>query len=106
MDLVSYYKDRNIRARIIEFLGGKSLDSATCMFIAQCDAEDERGWDMRSPQELEYFLSRGLDISRSLWDRNSLIVHLDIEYVNFDFPAEPYLDPQRAFCFRGHRSWR
>ena len=57
MDLVSYYKDRNIRARIIEFLGGKSLDSATCMFIAQCDAEDERGWDMRSPQELEYFLS-------------------------------------------------
>ncbi|HON10876.1 MAG TPA: hypothetical protein PLE24_08405 [Chitinispirillaceae bacterium] len=100
MDLVSYYKDRNIRARIIEFLGGKSLDSATCMFIAQCDAEDERGWDMRSPQELEYFLSRGLDISRSLWDRNSLIAHLDIEYVNFDFPAEPYLDPQRAFCLQ------
>lgn len=97
MDLISYYKDKNIRTRIIEFLGGKSLDSATCMFIAQCDSDAENGWEMRTPGDLDFFLSHGLDVSRSLWDRNWLIAHLDIEYVNFDFPAEPYLDPHRAF---------
>jgi hypothetical protein len=37
-----------------------------------------------------------LDIGRSLWDRESLIAHLDIEYVNFDLPAEPYLEPARC----------
>jgi hypothetical protein len=26
----------------------------------------------------------------------SLIIHLDIEYVNFDYPAEPYLNPERS----------
>jgi len=35
--------------------------------------------------------------NRSLWDHQSLIAHLDIEYVNFDFPAEPYLDLERSF---------
>ena len=43
---------------------------------------------------------RGGDICRSLWDRKSLIAHLDVEYVNFDFPAEPYLDPARTFLMQ------
>jgi hypothetical protein len=38
-----------------------------------------------------------LEISRSLWDRESLLADLDIEYVNFDFPAEPFLRPERTF---------
>jgi hypothetical protein len=41
-----------------------------------------------------------LEISRSLWDRESLIADLDIEYVNFDFPAEPYLQPERTFLLQ------
>jgi len=43
------------------------------------------------------FLDQGREICRSLWDRETLIAHLDVEYVNFDFPAESYLDPRRAF---------
>ena len=38
-----------------------------------------------------------MDIARSLWDLRHLLVHLDVEYVNFDAPLEPYLDPLRSF---------
>jgi hypothetical protein len=82
---------------MVEFLGGKTFDSATSMFITQCDATNEGGWDFKKPYELEHFWNLGLDVSRSLWDQKWLIAHLDIEYVNFDFPAEPYLDPIRTF---------
>jgi hypothetical protein len=30
----------------------------------------------------------------------SLLVDLDIEYVNFDFPAEPYVHPERVFALQ------
>ena len=33
---------------------------------------------------------------RSLWDR-SLIARVDLEYHNFDNPAAPWLEPERAF---------
>lgn len=97
MDVAEYYNNRNVIKRMTEFLGGKTLDSATCIFITECDAATELGNDFRLPQELNSFLSQGLDVSRSLWDKDWLIAHLDIEYVNFDFPAEPYLDPIRTF---------
>lgn len=32
--------------------------------------------------------------------RPDLLVDLDIEYVNFDFPAEPYVNPDRAFTLQ------
>jgi hypothetical protein len=85
---------------MIEFLVGKSLDSATSMFITQCDAECDNKWDFIKPDEIEHFWEHGLDVSRSLWDQKWLIAHLDIEYVNFDFPAEPYLDPVRTFLLQ------
>jgi hypothetical protein len=34
-----------------------------------------------------------------------LIADLDIEYVNFDFPAEPYLDPERCFEIQRPVEW-
>jgi hypothetical protein len=46
---------------------------------------------------VEHYLERGDDLARSLSDTQSLIVHFDIDYVNFDFPSEPYLDPLRTF---------
>ena len=41
-------------------------------------------------------MEEGVDIDRSLLDKESLIAHLDIEYVNFDSPAESYLNPERS----------
>ncbi|RPJ60513.1 MAG: hypothetical protein EHM23_10150 [Acidobacteria bacterium] len=52
---------------------------------------------LKTPARLQYYLDQGFDVARSLWDRESLIVDIDIEYVNFDFPAEPYLDVNRTF---------
>ena len=90
---------------MIEFFGGKTLDSASCMFLSQCDTDADAGWDFKFPHELDYFLTQGIDVSRSLWDKRWLIAHLDLEYVNFDFPAEPYLDPTEAFFCNGLQNW-
>ncbi|HEX3019086.1 MAG TPA: hypothetical protein VHP36_02240 [Chitinispirillaceae bacterium] len=100
MDLLSYYKNEHVRARMTEFLGGKTLDSASCMFLTQCDVDSEAGWNYKLPHELDYFLTQGIDVSRSLWDKKWLLAHLDVEYVNYDFPAEPYLDPDRSFLLQ------
>jgi hypothetical protein len=42
----------------------------------------------------------GFEISRSLWDHYALIADFDIEYVNFDDPAEAFVDPERVFAIQ------
>lgn len=95
----SYYRQPAVRARILEFLGGTTPETATCEYITADDAScaERRPVD---PADLFARLDSGQDICRSLWDRRSLIAHLDIEYVNFDFAAEAYLDPERAFALQ------
>lgn len=85
---------------MVEYLGGDSLEEATCIYLTRCDVRNFENLDLKRPAELGYFLERGLDVGRSLWDRQALVIHLDIEYVNFDFPAEPYLDLQRSFTLQ------
>jgi hypothetical protein len=41
-----------------------------------------------------------VEIARSLWDETALIADLDVEYVNFDRPAEAFLNPGRAFALQ------
>ena len=48
-------------------------------------------------EEFQSWLNHGAEVNRSLWDRKSLIAHLDIEYVNFDHPAYPYLAAEQIF---------
>ena len=95
----SYYRTPAVRSRILEFLGGDTPAEATCEFITA----DGTGHPLRlplRPEELFNRLDEGLDICRSLLDRLSLVAHLDVEYVNFDYPAEAYLDPGRAFLLQ------
>ncbi len=95
----SYYKKPAVRSRILEFLGGASPESTTCDYITA----DSATRAIRRPEQPTALYSRlddGLDICRSLGDRESLIAHLDVEYVNFDFAAEPYLDPARTFAIQ------
>ena len=92
-----YYSNTVVRNRILEYLGGDSPENATCIFLTRCDRNSFETVDMRKPSDLMYFFENGLDIDRSLLDRTAAVAHLDIEYVNFDFPAEPYLDPARSF---------
>ena len=51
-------------------------------------------------------MDRELDIARSLADREFLLFHLDIEYVNFDSPLTAYEDPGHAFAMQEPAVWR
>jgi hypothetical protein len=92
-----YYSDVHVRARLIEFLGGSSLDDATSVYVTGDGRGSHVWYEPRPVQQLWQCVAEGQEVGRSLWDRRSLIGHLDIEYVNFDFPAEPYLEPTRCF---------
>lgn len=97
VDMPSIYADPAVRSRLIEFLGGDSLDHATAAYVTQSDGCQFDRCRLRPPGDLDYFLSNDLDIARSLADSASVLLHLDVEYVNFDSPAEAYLDPWRTF---------
>jgi len=93
----SVYTNPAVRMRLIEFLGGDSLDHATAAYITQSDGCQFDQRLLRSPRDLDHFLSSELDIARSLADTASFLFHLDVEYVNFDSPAEAFADPWRTF---------
>jgi hypothetical protein len=92
-----YYSCSTIRARILEFMGGSSEADATAVYAVGNDGLS--GFtDPVCPASLGEFLLGGYDVERSLWDRWSLIANMDIDYENFDYPAEPYLRPERVFA--------
>jgi hypothetical protein len=91
------YSDKDIRRRMHEFLGGPGPEEATSVYISRCDRCAYNDLHVVHPRELDSFLDQDMDVARSLWDLECLVVDLDIEYVNFDFPAEPYLDMERSF---------
>jgi sugar phosphate isomerase/epimerase len=91
------YANPIVRKRLIEFLGGDTLGNATAVYITQSDGCKYDPSLLRTPVDVDHFLSRELDIARSLADTASLLFHLDVEYVNFDSPGEAFLNPSRAF---------
>jgi hypothetical protein len=95
--MTDYYSDPAIRARMLEFLCGDPPGRTPCEYLTAGDESELRHRQPRPVNELASLWNQRSDINRSLWDRESLILHLDIEYVNFDFPGEPYLDPGRTF---------
>ncbi len=100
MHPIDYYHRPSVLARMTEFLGGAHLGEATCRFVARCRDAIDPEFTMSDPRELPLFLARGWDVGRSMWDGSSLVADLDVEYVNFDFPAEPFLDPVRTFSLQ------
>jgi len=82
---------------MLELLGGDALQNITCHYLTAGDTGSSHHRRPRPVSDLPALWEKELDISRSLWDRESFLIHLDIEYVNFDFPAEPYLKPERIF---------
>lgn len=93
----AFYQDPAVRSRLVEFLGGDNLRHATAVYITSTDSCAFEPRELRFPIELDWYLDRDLDIARSLADDQFLLFHLDIEYVNFDSPAEAYHHPRRAF---------
>ena len=100
MKIREYYATPDVRSRMIEALGGQSLEQATCYYIGRCFDTIKSGFSMQKPSDLGLFWHNEWDVARSLWDRQWLFADIDIEYVNFDFPAEPFLDYQRCFSLQ------
>lgn len=96
----AFYSDPAVRRRLAEFLGGDCLGDASAVYVTHSDGCLFQRSELHPPGELEWFLDRNLDIARSLADRESLLLHLDIEYVNFDSPGEALRDPARAFALQ------
>lgn len=93
----TFYSDPAVRQRLVEYLGGDSLEAASAVYVTHTDGCQFQRSELHPPKELQWFLDRNLDIARSLADRKSLLLHLDIEYVNFDSPGEALTNPARAF---------
>ncbi|MCE5266363.1 MAG: hypothetical protein LLG00_00560 [Planctomycetaceae bacterium] len=94
--LNEYYREPAVRDRMIEFLGGTNIENVSAMYVTGQGVNSDLRNTPRGADELWRCLEDESEVFRSLWDRDSLIAHLDIEYVNFDYPAEPYLDPERS----------
>jgi hypothetical protein len=89
---MNYYAHPRVRARMAEFLaidqpGGDATSAG--FLIGNAHHTDYR--KLQRMNELPLCLENEFEVSRSLWDSMLLLVDLDIEYVNFDFPAEPYV---------------
>ena len=93
----AFYADPAVRQRLIEFLGGDTLEHATAVYLTHSDGCQFQRSGLRPPADLPGFLDEELDIARSLADSSSLLLHLDVEYVNFDSPGEAFVDPWRTF---------
>ena len=93
----SVYTHPAVRMRLVEFLGGDTLEHATAAYVTQSDGCQFNRGLLRPPGELDHLLARNLDVSRSLADKASHLLHLDVEYVNFDSPTEAFEDPWRTF---------
>ena len=94
--LRGYYQNRTVCERMSEFLGGANPRTATAAYIVGTDGFSNYS-EPSSPVRLPGYLEAGLEVDRSLWDQDSLIVDIDLEYHNFDRPAAAWLDPERAF---------
>ncbi len=89
-----------VRQRIIEYLGGPRLEDASCLFLARINPLNPSRFARHPPARLHTLLDEGCELARSLEDSTSMLIHLDVEYVNFDDPAAAYLDPQKAFLLQ------
>ena len=94
-----YYENPTIRERMCEFLGGAEPWNASAAYLVGTDGVADYTRPS-STKRLPEYLEAGLEVDRSLWDRDLMIVDIDLEYHNFDNPAIPWLDPERAFVLQ------
>jgi hypothetical protein len=95
-----HYQNLDVRARIREFVGATAVDDASCEFLTASDETASPPFETYSLGALNSLFEGGFEICRSLWDRDALIADFDIEYVNFDNPAEAFLEPERVFAIQ------
>lgn len=89
-----FYTEPAIRERLVEFLGGPSLEEATALYFTT--RSPASGFEPLPVNRLWDALDQEPELNRSLWDRESVMAHLEIDHVNFDDPWQPLRDPVRS----------
>jgi len=105
LEQVDFYKHPSVRQRIAEYCGGQDGDSRafTAEYLVgygECllrEGLSQDGFVSGSESAFFWILEKGLDIFRSIWDHQSILSVLDVEYFNLDYPGEPYLCPDETF---------
>lgn len=94
----AYCGHDSVRSRVREFFGYEASGDPRAVYLAVGTESGSRHREALPVEELMSWLDRGVELNRSLWDRESLLCHLDLEYVNFDNPSYPFLNPERVFA--------
>lgn len=95
-----FLADPRVRRRWTEFLGGTSLQDASCVYVAPPAPTMSRPFSPLAPADLPQLIHRNGEAARSLWDRRDLIADLDVEHVHFDRPRESLRDRERSWRIR------
>lgn len=95
-NLRAFYALPAVEARLAEYLGGRDAATATAVYVTDPTPRFPQGSALRPPGELPRLLDEQLEAARSLWDRRSLLAHLDLEHVHFDRPWEALADRPRS----------
>ncbi len=98
---IEYYRDPEVRERIAEYCGGSALEPELCTaeyLVGYGKALEHPDRYISTPKEgFNWILDEGLDIFRSIWDKNHTLSVLDVEYFNLDFPGQVYLHQHQTF---------
>lgn len=99
---IEYQRLPHVARRVREYCGLLPGDRSHCVYVTGMGVRDGAHvtWgdvDPRPPAELAELLDSGADVARSLWDTESLLVYVDIDYMNTDSPGEAFVHPADAF---------
>jgi hypothetical protein len=97
---VEYYRDHAVRARVREYCGATGGGAPTCGFVVAMAPAESPTWECAAHvpfADLDGLLDQGRDVARSMWDHDSLIVHLDLDYQNPEAPGDVFIRPAHAF---------
>lgn len=96
-----YYRDSQVRARLLEYCGAFAGEPPTAAFVAGLDPSRPQPTWAQSPHlpvaDLSSLCDGGCDVSRSLWDTRALIFMVDLDYQNLDYPSEPFTRASDVF---------
>ncbi|VVM07122.1 hypothetical protein [Methylacidimicrobium tartarophylax] len=99
-----YYAHDSVRRRIAEYCGGipEEPQAFSCTYLVGYGTAMGQGVspEPHASVEKKHFaelLNAGADILRSIWDQAAVLGILDIEYVNWDYPAEVFFQPVEVF---------
>ncbi len=101
--LAAYYGNLAVRARIREYCGLEADTAPSSVFLSAAfpGTPPPTGWSLnpRFPAaDLSDLLNGGADVFRSTWDRDSLLVCVDIDYLNADRLGHAFARPRDVFA--------